>query len=376
MEARARALVERMQAEATSIAALEAARGALAGDRGALVRLFAELDARARDGDPSPSLALDAIPLRPVAWAGRTADPAKLEGLVHDRSDVFVLGGTVTTTLVASAPVRGPGGAWSGVATVALPIAVRRNVRNEYLHDYDLLAGSEGGVEFRYVDARGESEGPRPFEHPAPGVFFRDGILRAPDGGVLAAVRAIVPPLDEARRTLEAHYRRALSLLAAVLLVVWAMGDRRERGWHAWRWAVAAVACRLLFVYVPPAFPLLSSDLVSPDTYASALLGPLLITPIDLLLTAVTLLALAAAYLRRGAADPPGRPLHDPDARSGPAGRAHPHGHAAPDRGHGGELLPRPHRAASAAPVRRPSRDPPRAAGRRWRRGPWASRPW
>jgi two-component system nitrogen regulation sensor histidine kinase NtrY len=294
VEKRARALVERMQAQAASVAALDDTRQAVSGDRAALVRLFGALEARARDGDPAPSLAVDAVPLRPLAWAGRTADPAVLEGLVHDRADVFVLGGTVTTTLVASAPVHGPDGAWTGVATVALPIAVRRNVRNEYLHDYDLLAGSEGGVEFRYVDARGESEGPRPFEPPAPGVFFRDGILRSPDGGVLAAVRAIVPPLDEARRTLEAHYRRALSLVAALLLVAWATGDRHERGWRAWRWAAAAVACRLLFVYVPPAFPLLSSELVSPDTYASALLGPLLISPIDLLLTALALVVLAA----------------------------------------------------------------------------------
>ena len=125
---------------------------------------------------------------------------------------------------------------------------------------------------------------------------------------MLAAVRAIVPPLDEAQRTLEAHYRRGLSLVAAVLLVAWAIGDGRERGWRAWRWAAAAVACRLLFVYVPPAFPLLSSELVSPDTYASTLLGPFLISPIDLLLTAIALLALAAAAfdgVRRLPAGPP-----------------------------------------------------------------------
>jgi len=295
VEKRAQALVESLQAQAASVAALDDARSAVAGDRAALVRLFGELEARARDRDPAPSLAVDAIPLRPLAWAGRTSDPAVLEGLVNNRADVFVLGGTVTTTLVASAPIHGKDGAWSGVATVALPIETRRNVRNEYLHDYDLLAGPEGGVEFRYVDAHGEREGPRPFPPPATGVFFRDGILRSPDGGVLAAVRAIVPPLDEAQRTLEAHYRRGLSLVAAVLLVAWAIGDRRERGRRAWRWAAAAVACRLLFVYVPPAFPLLSSELVSPDTYASTLLGPFLISPVDLLLTAIALLALAAA---------------------------------------------------------------------------------
>ena len=43
VEKRARALVERLQAQAASVAALEHTRGAVAGDRGALVRLFDEL---------------------------------------------------------------------------------------------------------------------------------------------------------------------------------------------------------------------------------------------------------------------------------------------------------------------------------------------
>ncbi|HEV7499542.1 MAG TPA: HAMP domain-containing protein, partial [Vicinamibacteria bacterium] len=308
VQARARSLVERLQAEAVAVAALPDATLALAGDRPALVRLFRDLEKRAIGFEPAPSLAVDALPLRPMAWAGRTADPAVLEGIVGDRGDVFVLGGTVTTTLVASVPVHRPDGTWAGVATAALPIAVRRNVRNEYLHDYDLLAGSAGGVEFRYVDVRGESVGPRPFEAPSAGVSFRDGILRSPDGGVLAAVRALVPPLEEEQRTLEAHYRRALSLAAAILLVVWAVGDAGDGRWRAWRWAVAAVACRLLFVFVPPAFPLLSAEIVSPDTYASTLLGPLLTSPFDLLLTAVALLVVAfvaLAGVRRLSPGPP-----------------------------------------------------------------------
>ena len=293
VETRARSLVEQLQAQAAAVASLPDAKLALGGDRPALVRLFRDLDARAARSEPAASLAVDALPLRPMAWAGPTADPALLEGIVGDRVDVFVLGGTVTTTLVASVPVHAGDGTWAGVATAALPIAVRRNVRNEYLHDYDLLAGPEGGVEFRYVDARGESEGPRPFEAPGAGVSFRDGILRSPDGGVVAAVRALIPPLDEARRALEGHYRRALSLVAAILLMAWAAGDPRDEGWRAWRWAAAALAGRLLFVFVPPAFPLLSPEIVSPDTYASTLLGPLLTSPIDLLLTALTMLVVA-----------------------------------------------------------------------------------
>ncbi|PYQ47156.1 MAG: hypothetical protein DMF78_24460, partial [Acidobacteria bacterium] len=210
------------------------------------------------------------------------------------RPDVFVLSGIVTTTLVATAPVTGAS-AHPGLATASMPIAVRRNVRNEYLSDYDLLAGTEGGIEVRYVDARGQSEGPRPFAPPEPGVVFRDAILRGPDGGVLAAVRAVAPPIEEATRSVEATYRRALTLAAAALLFAWAAGTRPARGWTAWRWAAAAVGCRLLLVYVSPLFRLPSSELLSPDTYASALLGPLLTSPADLLLTAAVLFVLAVA---------------------------------------------------------------------------------
>src|SRR5262249_5579037 len=48
-----------------------------------------------------------------------------------------------------------------------------------------------------------------------------------------------------------------------------------------------------LLVYASPPFRLVSSELVSPDTYASTLLGPLLTSPMDLLLTAAMLFVLA-----------------------------------------------------------------------------------
>ena len=165
----------------------------------------AQLEARARDGDPAPSLAVDALPLRPLAWAGRTADPAVLEGLVGDREDVFVLGGTVTTTLVSSAPVRGAGAtrgrAWPPSPSRSPCAATSATSTCTTTTCWpDRTAESSSATSTR----AGESEGPRPFDLPEPGVFFRDGILRSPDGGVLAAVRAIVPPLDEAR----ARWRR------------------------------------------------------------------------------------------------------------------------------------------------------------------------
>jgi signal transduction histidine kinase len=64
---------------------------------------------------------------------------------------------------------------------------------------------------------------------------------------------------------------------------------------------VALVAAR-------PAFPLLSSDLLSPDTYASPLLGPLLRSPLDLLLTAAAAFVVALVVWRAAATARPRSP--------------------------------------------------------------------
>ncbi len=297
VEDRARTIVAGLQADADAVAGLPDTVAALRGDTPALTRLFAELDARARHEPRSPALAVHAMPLATVAWSGRSGDSAVFEGLVGDRKDVFVLGGTVTTTLVASSPVHPAGGPLLGVVTAALPIAVRRNVRNQYLSDYDLLAGPEGGAEFRYVDARGGEEGPRPFPAPAPGTLFRDGILRAPDGGVLGAVRARAVPAEEVRRRLEMRYRYPVALLAVAALVAWAVRPRATRGPRLVRAALALVGARAVLLAMSAPFPLVSSQVLSPDTYASPLLGPLLRSPVDLLLTAATALGLAVVAL-------------------------------------------------------------------------------
>ena len=121
-----------------------------------------------------------------------------------------ILGGSVSTTLVAVAPVPGRARRRAFVSA-SLPIAVRRNIRNQFLSDFDLLAGPQPGVELRYVDARDEQEGPRPFPPPGAGASSRTAILRAPDGGILAAARAYAPDPRQAAARLASGYRRGLS---------------------------------------------------------------------------------------------------------------------------------------------------------------------
>src|SRR5262249_59054116 len=123
--------------------------------------------------------------------------------------DVFILGGSVTTTLVATAPVHGASGAVLGVVTAELPVDVRRHIRNDFLADFDRLTEEDGGVEVHYVDARYETQGPRPFPPLGAGFVAAEKLLRAPDGGLLAAVRATAPSLPQVLGPLRAPARRA-----------------------------------------------------------------------------------------------------------------------------------------------------------------------
>src|SRR6185295_4750846 len=126
---------------------------------------------------------------------------------VADRADVFISEGNVTTTLIGAAPVLGPDGKVQGVATAALPVAVRRNLRTEYLRDYDLLTGAKPGVEISYVDAQA---GETPSFPPAPpGAVAREAVLRDNgDGDALAVARVTAPALAQVQATLTATYRR------------------------------------------------------------------------------------------------------------------------------------------------------------------------
>jgi signal transduction histidine kinase len=308
VEERARSITASLQDAADRAAALPEVPLALAGDRAALIAVFRSLEDLRGTVEGRPALALHASPLTTVAWSGRLGDPAIFEGLVGGTRDVFILGGSVSTTLVAVAPVAS-GTPRPGFISASLPVAVRRNIRNEFLSDVDLLAGQEPGIEVRYVDARDEQEGPRPFPPPPSGAVYLDGILRAPDGGILAAVRAYATDPQQGASRLAGAYRRGLSALAVLTLLAWAAG--RPEGSRSWgRALLAAAGVRAVLLALGPPLPGPSSPLLSPDIYASTLLGPLLGSPLDLLFTTGLLLvaglAVLAWALRR---TPPARAL-------------------------------------------------------------------
>ena len=299
-------LVGLVQGAAKRVGALPETHGALAGDRGALDRLFATLEALHDDLPQRPALAVQALPLRTLAWSSRASDPTVLQGFVGDRPDVFILEGNVTTTLVGTAPILGAGGQVQGVATAALPVAVRRNIRTEYLRDFDLLAGGHPGVDIEYVDAQ---VGPQtPAFRPAPsGTVAREAVLRDSDGDPLAVVRATAPTSAQVQATLVATYRRMLSLLAVLAIVAW--GATAARPGPGVRALLAAVGARTVLAWLGPPLPGPDSVLLSPDAYASAVLGPLLRSPMDLLLTVATVALAAMLLLSWSLRRPPLRPF-------------------------------------------------------------------
>jgi signal transduction histidine kinase len=294
VEQSARRLVTLLDGAAARVAALPEAQRALAGERAALSRLFGRLD-EVRDSVPErPALAVDALPLATVAWAGRVVDLRAFEGIAGIRRDVFILAGSVTTTLVATTPIQGPGGRTVGFATAELPVAVRRNIRNEYLADFDRLAEGLDGVEIHYLDARDEPEGPRPFPEEPSSALAAERLLRAPDGGVLAAVRGVAPAPGESAGAARELYRQLVSALLSALLLAWTLVPGPP-----WRLRLAAgvTGLRVLLVLLGPPIPASAARLLSPDVYASAALGRFTRSPLDLLLTAGCLLILSVVAL-------------------------------------------------------------------------------
>jgi signal transduction histidine kinase len=306
LERRKSELVGLLQGAATRVASLPEAHGSLSGDRAALDRLFASLETLHDDLPQQPALAVQALPLRTLAWSSRASDPMVLQGFVGNRPDVFIIEGNVTTTLVGTAPIVGAGGQVQGVATAALPLAVRRNIRTEYLRDFDLLTGGKPGVEIEYVDAQVGPQSPA-FPPAPPGTMAREAVLRDTDGDALAAVRVTAPTSTQVQATLVATYRRMLSLLAVLAIIAW--GGTAARPAPALRVLLAAVAARTVLALLGPPLPGPDAVLLSADAYASAVLGPLLRSPLDLLLTVTTVVLAAMLLLSWSLRRPPLRPF-------------------------------------------------------------------
>ena len=298
LEGRKQDLVGLVQSSAARAAAVPDVRAAGGGDPAALLRLFRELGEVRGDidvgGDSArrPSLAVH-VGGRVVAWSGRVAETLPSD-VSSQRPDVFVVEGTVSSTLVSLAPL-GQG----AFITAALPLSARRNIRNELLRDFDLLAGADTGVEIRYLGLRPRPEDMEPFPPLDPALEGREAVLRAPDGEALAAVRLTAPRRPQPRPELQERYARLLAL--AVLLACGAWGALAPLPARRLRCLVAVTAARGALLYLGPPWPPRSSSLLSPEVYASDVLsrlspalGALLRSPLDLLLTTAWLAVVAA----------------------------------------------------------------------------------
>jgi two-component system nitrogen regulation sensor histidine kinase NtrY len=298
VDSRQRQLGRELKQLADEAAVLAGAPSALRGDRAALPRLFRSLEALSPGEEGAPTLALRLAAGTVLAWTGRTSEMRGLPVAATTRPAVFVLAGSVTTTLVAASPVRGPDGAAVGFATAELPVRVQRNIRNDYLHDFDRLADVAESVEVHYRDVR--QEAPAPFLPLPPGVLGRNGELRSPDGSLLAAVR-VSAPRRSASSLLDDRYRRWASGLLMLAVLAWTIGRSRVR------WAAGAILLRLVALVL--AWPVSShSRFVSPDAFSSPLFGPLQASPLDLLGTALLALVLSLLLLEQTIAHAPHRP--------------------------------------------------------------------
>ncbi len=279
VEARKAAWVGRVVRLAEQAAALKETREVMAADRSAPPRLFRALDSL-RASDPSgPAVAVHSLPLSLLAWSGGPPDSAALEGVVP-RQPVFVLEGSVTTTLVAAVPVRAPGGKLLGVATASLPLAVKRNIRNALLQDFDLLAGNDRGTEVRYIDVRAALEPAEPFPPLDPALVALELPLRAPNGLPIAQVRVTSWGAAPSREETLAPYRVLMAGVSSAIVLAWAF----RAGLLARVLSVLALRAALLLL--GPPFP---ASLRVPEAYAHPAWGPLLRSPADLLASALCL---------------------------------------------------------------------------------------
>ncbi len=303
LETRKAELVERLRGLGARVAALPATRRALEQDRTALVALFQDLEHLRRDGVlDSPAIAVHLMPsLAVVAWSGRIGDPPVPAETMTGRDDVFVLEGSVSTTLVALTAIRAPDGSVRGLVSTALPLAVRRNIANEYLHDFDLLTGEDPRVEAVYLDVRETDASTARLPPLDPALRAREALLRSPDGDPLALLRVAAPGVPEIREALEARYRRLLAALTAAALVLWAARAGARPG----RIALAACGVRAVWALLGPPWPGATSPLLAPDVYASPLLGALSRSPLDLLATAAAVLVASGCALAAARRRPP-----------------------------------------------------------------------
>ncbi len=278
-------LIRTAQTAAEHAASWPETRRALAGDAPSLARLFTRLELERGLAPAPPALALYDAKLATVAWAGPAAPRSPLPEAARARDDVFVVAGSVSTTLVATFAIR-DGALLRGLVSAEVPLAVRRNIRNDFLADFDRLAGDDEGLDVRYIDVFEVEDAARS----EPGTR----LLVAPGGRPLAVVRATDDGAAAAVRRVAMLWRRVLAGLCALALTAWILRRPTPR-----RVIGGATLLRIALLVLGPPFPARDSLLAGPDLFSSTALGPLGRSPIDLLLTAAWLATIGAVALAR-----------------------------------------------------------------------------
>jgi signal transduction histidine kinase len=285
---RLESLVRAARSAATRTSEWPEVRRALAGDAASVRRLFTRLDLERTLSPAQPALAIHDARLATIAWAGPAAPRvARLEPSPTS-DDVFVVSGNVSTTLVATIPIR-EGSALRGVVSAEVPLAVRRSISNALLSDFDRIAGADEGLEVDYLDVF-EAAGAAPAERGA-------RVLRSPAGRPLAVVRATDDGAQAAFRRVALLWRRILSGIAVLTLGAWIWRRPTSR-----RVVAGATLLRLGLLVLGVPFPSPDSAIASPDLFSSTALGPLGRSPLDLLLTAGWLATIAGVGLKRSLA--------------------------------------------------------------------------
>jgi signal transduction histidine kinase len=295
VQERAARLESRVAARAAAAAALADIGPALQGQRPALSRLFGALEKQAALDDRI-ALAIRAIPLAVVAWSGPVSELRGLDDGLFARPAPFVLAGSVTTSLVVAAAVPGAPRERHGIATAEIVVRAQRNIQNEFLADFDLLADGLPGVEVQYLDARDPA--PSPFPPLPAGVFSRTAPLLSAQGSNLAVVRVSALGMRSQDDALLLRYQRAEFCLGLLGVALWTFAPSRSRGALRFRLLVGATMGRLLLVVLGVAsVPGVAPALAGIEVYSSGWLGPFLRSPLDLLATAAWLAILAAGLL-------------------------------------------------------------------------------
>lgn len=279
-------MVSDLEALALRAASLPETRRALRGDRAAYPSLFTALDQLTHGR--REALAIHNSGSVTVAWAGAVGDPPGLPSLAQLRRDVFVVEGSVSTSLVATAPIVGGDGRALGLATAEIPLRVRRNIRNEFLADFDRFTDAFPGVEVRYADFHQSADPEEPSASRPAGTISAK--LRGPQGTLLATVWVSPSNATDRRAAAAALPRRATAALAIVTCLAWMATAPRTL-----RVLVGLTAIRVVLLGLGPPWPSPNSPLLSADHYASPWFGPLLRSPLDLLWTTAWITALAAS---------------------------------------------------------------------------------